>query len=325
MTSEVLTPELLAELKAQRISDEDIAQRFSVSKWAVRQMRAQHGIGTYHDAINNAVPVDELKRLKKKGVTDDACAEHFGVSKTVIKRIRKQHGIIAPKAHKRLRKPSFVEGKTRDEYMPKVLELYHEGVPIRQIGKQLALSESTLRSWLRPSKTPRRKPVDKTVNTKANMDIVYNWIVAYKYQHNGNSPTRDEIAEGAGFSRGYVVDVVQALAASGRIVLPDDGRAGGITIPGAQWIPPSGWRMPAKLRTREKVARPRRDERKRLKKEGRLCDCGRMATHYIEIVIGSPFAQGGRGETMPLCNSCAQVARGMGENVKAFEEMRKAA
>lgn len=322
-----LTPEKLRELKSNRMGDVAIATMYGVKPYMVRRMRVLHAIDDYYDVMNASVNVEELKKMKRKGISDKQCAEHFGVSRSVIKRIRAQNKIIAPKASNREGIKSEAAQKRRERFMPQIVQLYSDGKTTPQISKAIGIPESTIRTWLRPVRNGETLPIYKgrTQQREDDANIVYNWIVAYKYQHNGNSPTRDEIASGAGFSSGHVYETLKYLAEQGRIILPETNRAGGIAIPGAQWIPPTGWKMPARLRTRRKLARPRRKERRHLEKIGRLCDCGRKATHFANVFVGTPTGKGGRPDRLPLCDGCAAEARKMGETVQEFPPMEIAA
>lgn len=321
-----LTPDILRELKQRRLSDEAIANMYhGVTSHAVRRMRKANDIPTTFDVVNSIVDLDVLRRLKKQGKTDKDCARRFGVSLTVIRKVRKQNKIPAPKSTQRNRRTREEEQERRLALLPQVHELHAAGLTSRAIGQKLMIPESTVRSWINPNVTMNLATVRKSSNAEDNLRIVYDWIVAYKYMNNGNSPTQNEVAEGAGFARGFTHHLLALLQERGQIRLPNDTRAGGIVVVGGQWIPPTGWKMPARLRKHEKIARPRIADRKRLAKDGRLCDCGQMATHYAEICVGTPSGNGGRPDTMPLCNQCASYAVEIGEIVKPYSDSRKAA
>lgn len=317
---EELTPDTLLDLKHQRYSDEAIGEMFGVSATTIRKMRVQHEIPGYYEVVNS-LDVKELAKLKKRGKTDLQCADHFNVSTTVIKKLRREHGIIAPKATTR---PGFTKEKAAErieEYLPRVQEMCAAGLSYREIGRKLGIPESTIRTWLNPEFRMSIERIRKSSNTDDNLRIIYDWIVAYKFENNGNSPTQREISEATGFAKGMMNGLLRILEERGKIGLPADGRAGGIVIYGAQWIPPTGWKRPARLRKRQKVSRPRRVDKDKLIKEGRFCDCGNKANWYINIKIGTVTGNGGRLDRIVLCDDCADYEREQRTEVHKIEEV----
>ncbi|MCA9868724.1 MAG: hypothetical protein KC410_19705 [Anaerolineales bacterium] len=66
---------------------------------------------------------------------------------------------------------------------------------------------------------------------------MYRFIVRYKRQHAGDSPSRREIQAGVGLpSVSMVQHHLEALEALGRIERPKRGKARMIAIPGARWV-----------------------------------------------------------------------------------------
>lgn len=69
------------------------------------------------------------------------------------------------------------------------------------------------------------------------MEAVFEFIIAFKKSHDGNSPTVREIAEGCGISSTSVVTYyLGRLEEEGRITRPDLGTACSIEVPGGRWM-----------------------------------------------------------------------------------------
>lgn len=66
---------------------------------------------------------------------------------------------------------------------------------------------------------------------------VFDWIVAYKITHNGNSPTIREIMEGVSFlsSTSNVRYYLDKLHDKGWIVAEEDGSSRNIVVVGGRW------------------------------------------------------------------------------------------
>lgn len=69
---------------------------------------------------------------------------------------------------------------------------------------------------------------------------VYKFILAYKSQHDGNSPSLHEIGKGCGLrSMGYISEALHGLESLGLIRLNYvDGKARAIEVIGGKWTPP---------------------------------------------------------------------------------------
>lgn len=71
-------------------------------------------------------------------------------------------------------------------------------------------------------------------------DNIYNFIVAYKCSHDGNSPSIREIADACDIpSTSHILHILLALQFEGKIKTPLSRRARNIEVVGGQWIPPS--------------------------------------------------------------------------------------
>lgn len=315
---EGLTPEILSDLKRQKLSDNAIGKMYGVSATAIRMMRLDHNIPGFYEVVNDVDP-KELAKLKRQGKTDAQCADLLGVSLTIIRKVRNEHGIIAPKATNRAGMTKDKAVARMEQHLARIQEMYAAGLSYREIGRKINIPESTVRTWLKPEFRMSTKRIRKSSNVDDNLRIIYDWIVAYKFEHNGNSPTQREISEGTGFAKGMMNGLLEILEERGKISLSGDQRAGGIVIHGAQWIPPTGWKRPAKLRKRNKIARPRRVDKNKLIKEGRLCDCGNKANWFIDVQLGTFTGRGGRADRIVLCDDCADYEREHGGNVQAIE------
>lgn len=63
---------------------------------------------------------------------------------------------------------------------------------------------------------------------------VYNFIVEYKRNHRGRSPSYDEISEGVGLSsKSYIGTYLSSLEKEGKIIVLEGGR--GIDVPNSEW------------------------------------------------------------------------------------------
>lgn len=71
--------------------------------------------------------------------------------------------------------------------------------------------------------------------------LAYAFIIDYKTQTGGRSPTIREIAAACGVASSNTAFVwLRELAADGRIVLSGRGRSRHIAIPGERWTPGKG-------------------------------------------------------------------------------------
>lgn len=73
------------------------------------------------------------------------------------------------------------------------------------------------------------------------VDALYDFIVAYKTAHDGNSPTLREIeaSEDAPYnSTSHASEALRKLEERGQIRLAGAGRARSIEVVGARWVPP---------------------------------------------------------------------------------------
>ena len=77
----------------------------------------------------------------------------------------------------------------------------------------------------------------KAIDVKGKEESLLRFIVEYKSEHDGNSPSIREIITGAGFSSTSMVNYyLDKLERRGRIVREDGLQSRGIKIPGGKWI-----------------------------------------------------------------------------------------
>jgi len=69
-------------------------------------------------------------------------------------------------------------------------------------------------------------------------DLVYAFLVRYKQDHDGNSPSIREIAEACKLVVSGVQIQLARLMMEGKIVIAEQGRSRSIEIVGAPWLPP---------------------------------------------------------------------------------------
>lgn len=80
-------------------------------------------------------------------------------------------------------------------------------------------------------------PRHPALHRRHDYDSVFNWIVAYKRAHDGNSPTMREIADACHISSLAQVNYILAdLEGKGRLTLSrTTGRTRSICVVGGQW------------------------------------------------------------------------------------------
>lgn len=75
----------------------------------------------------------------------------------------------------------------------------------------------------------------KAIYRRHDYDSIFNWIVAYKRAHDGNSPTMREIAACHIPSLAHVGYILAGLEGQGRIITQSGRRTRSICIVGGQW------------------------------------------------------------------------------------------
>ena len=77
----------------------------------------------------------------------------------------------------------------------------------------------------------------RAIDVKGREELLLKFIIEYKSEHDGNSPSIREIIAGAGFSSTSMVNYyLDKLEQRGRIVREAGGQSRGIKIPGGQWV-----------------------------------------------------------------------------------------
>jgi hypothetical protein len=71
---------------------------------------------------------------------------------------------------------------------------------------------------------------------------VYDFIVRFKINHNGDSPTTKELAKTKGVGSAYRLNrALKILESQGKITVNKDVRPTRISVVDGSWIPPKGW------------------------------------------------------------------------------------
>ena len=110
------------------------------------------------------------------------------------------------------------------------------------VGKRRRCTRADVDAFLvgreqRRQESIRRKERGRQAQTRRD-DALYDFIVAYKRNYGGRSPTRSELAAALGLkAQSNVQNQLNRLAAAGRIVL-EEGSARSIAIPGERWLAP---------------------------------------------------------------------------------------
>lgn len=107
-------------------------------------------------------------------------------------------------------------------------------------GKRLRCTRADVDAWLAARERRRKGGGGRKVQTPRD-DALYDFIIAYKREYGGRSPTHVDLAAALGLkSKSNVRGRLERLAASGRIVLAgNDSR--NIAIPGERWLAPGEW------------------------------------------------------------------------------------
>lgn len=101
------------------------------------------------------------------------------------------------------------------------------------------LGTITLGTYLGPYPDKPYRPRQKAAPKTYDLQAIYDYIVAYKRQHDGNSPSIRNIQQEIGIgSTGTTFSLLQCLEKSGKIRLPPFGTARGIEVIGGKWIQP---------------------------------------------------------------------------------------
>ncbi len=101
------------------------------------------------------------------------------------------------------------------------------------------------------------------MNNEQRIRYVYDSIVQYKLDHDGNSPTRDELAGLVQINKTTLHVILRILEA--RKLLRREcnrNKAGKIHVVGGVWLPPEGWESPEDAALR--IARQQQEEAARL-------------------------------------------------------------
>lgn len=304
-----VTRAALRNLKAQGMSDKAIGEMFGIATCTVERYRRKWGIKSNANKKPVTLTEEELSAYKRNGYSDKAIGAIVGVSERVVAGWRKEYGIDALG-----RSPKY-DAQYEAKIGP-VRKLRADGLTLAEISEIVEVPKTTIGNWLDPAQ--RRNPAD--IERSTGMKSVYDWIIWYKAQNSGVPPTLTELSAYCGFSLSVVRKFVRELAKEGKLKIIERTKSVmRFIVVGEQWLPPTGVKIPAAPPRREPTTyRARKAEEKALRKADRLCECRRRADFYMEAEIG--FF--GKKESIPLCKSCAELAKQDGETVLPIEESK---
>lgn len=110
------------------------------------------------------------------------------------------------------------------------------------VGKRRRCARADVDAFLAAREQRRQWSVERRgLGRKAQThrdDALYDFIIGYKREHGGRSPTRIELSEALGLkSKSNIQGRLNRLAERGRIVL-EENDARNIAIPGERWLAP---------------------------------------------------------------------------------------
>lgn len=266
--------------------------------------------------MSKELTLDKLRTLKAQGKSDTAIAKKFSVSVNTVRSMREQHGI--PALQKRAGYKRKDIDKRYAECYPIAKQMRIDGHTFAEIESATGVSQNTVRGWLSAKRFKK-----KVYDLETMLELVYEYLVWYKYHHNGNTPVASELADGIGCAHSSVDKYIDILVRRGRIAInKGSSTIKRIDIIGGQWLPPSGVKVPSTPRKKQRQYKPRRDKAAQLRKVGRLCECGQEAKWVSFVRVGSAINEGGRLERMPLCDDCAEYEREIGGDVQPIDEVQ---
>lgn len=140
---------------------------------------------------------------------------------------------------------------------------------------------------------------------------IYDMIVQYKIDNNGNSPTLLDVQTATGLSRTGAHHALARLTRHGLLEKPD--RQGDntrrIMVPGGVWLPPPGWERGTKPdRWEDDADEPAKNQRPAVDID--RCECSKDAIAiYTKTVIisGADLGRGRIESTQLMCQKCAEL------------------
>lgn len=123
------------------------------------------------------------------------------------------------------------------------------------------------------------------MNNEQRIRFVFDAICQYKLDHDGNSPTRDELVKIVRINKSALHTVILVL--EGRNLLRRESnrnQAGKIHVAGGVWLPPEGWESPADVAQRHARHQQEEAARRAERLAGTLCECGQDIVRWQKTV-----------------------------------------
>ena len=123
------------------------------------------------------------------------------------------------------------------------------------------------------------------MNNEQRIRFVFDAICQYKLDHDGNSPTRDELVKIVRINKSALHTVILVL--EGRNLLRRESnrnQAGKIHVTGGVWLPPEGWESPADVAQRHARHQLEEAARRAERLAGTLCECGQDIVRWKKTV-----------------------------------------
>lgn len=184
----------------------------------------------------------EVTRLKRLGMSDADIGKLFGVSRQVVINWRRMNNIPSW-IHGRPRKWRAKEREAfRQALLPKVIDMIHrQKMTKTAVSKELGITIRTISKWL----TAEEDTLSQHKNEIGKERLIFDYICWYKFQHDGNAPTRSEIARYLNVANSGLAYYLDLLRRNKLIEIDMSGlTAGHISVAGGVWRPPMGWAKP---------------------------------------------------------------------------------
>lgn len=137
------------------------------------------------------------------------------------------------------------------------------------------------------------------MNHEQRIRFVFDTICQYKLDHDGNSPTRDELVAIVHINKTGLHMILRVLEARNLIHRESNrNKAGKIHVVGGVWLPPEGWESPQDAASRHARHQAEEAARRAAQQAGLLCDCGQNPVQWQKKVrFPNPH-------TILMCDGC---------------------
>ena len=320
-----LTKAELTRLKATLMSDRAIANLYDVSEQTIVRKRQEWGIAGIPKRKYAEIDRRTLRQLRDKELGDKEIAAIYGVSSNYVRSLRSRYGLVSKKARDFGNADANLR---RTRLLPKINSMRKAGERLSDIATKLGIPKGTIYQWAHrgyieahngsTEGNPRRKEyAEARHNAKRR---IYDAIVKYKHEHDGNTPPVSHIVACVAISTTSVRGYLRELSRDGKIrIISKATQPLQVEVTGAQWIPPAGVRVIRVAKEDRRSLPPPNAQKRKRTIEGvtlQYCECGEVATHKMTIHVAPNRKDGGLTESfLLLCDGCAQDAREMGERV----------